>query len=30
LLKWMLHETEDNLAILTRLQSGNGNHPWAR
>jgi hypothetical protein len=30
LLKRMLNETEDNLVILTRLHSGNGNHTWAR
>jgi len=30
LLKRMLNETGDNLAILTRLHSGNGNHTWAR
>jgi hypothetical protein len=29
LLKRMLNETEENLAILQRLQSGNGNHSWA-
>lgn len=29
LLKRMLNETEDNLAILKRLHSGNGNHIWA-
>jgi hypothetical protein len=29
LLKRMLNETKENLAILKRLQSGNGNHLWA-
>lgn len=26
----MLNETKNNLAILTRLHSGNGNDTWAR